>query len=145
MEIIKEVARLDRKAPPSQQAAISPAAVLEAFRGELLDPDTCRDWLLRRLHPSGPVCPHCACPAVSRRKWQAFYAGSRIQCSKCTRFYKATTGTILESAKLSPAQIVLLALCLALDAPMPNTIAAVDATQNTVRLWRDRLEEASHA
>jgi transposase-like protein len=143
MEIIKERARLAKADSWAEQAAITPAAVLDAFNPAWLDADQVRDWLLRRLHPRGPVCPDCGIPRISRRKWQAFYAGRRLQCTQCGRFYSATSGTLLEGAKITPAQLVLLALCQALDLPIPTTADLCGVNANTIRFWRNRLEAAA--
>lgn len=140
MEIIKERARLDQEALRGEQAAISPAAVLDAFNPAWLDADQVRDWLLRRLHPAGPVCPDCGCPRVTKAKLAAFYAGRRLQCTRCGRFYSATSGTLLEGAKITSAQLVLLALCQALDLPIPTTAGLCGVNANTIRFWRNRLE-----
>ncbi len=125
--------------PAREQPAISPAEVLAAFGPAWLDADRCRDWLLRRLHPRGPACPACGCPPVSKAKLAAFYAGRRLRCARCGRFYSATSGTLLEGAKVSPAQVVLLALCQALEIPLPTTAALCGVNANTIRFWRNRL------
>ena len=139
MEIVRERARLGQAASQVEQPAISPSAVLDAFNPAWLDADQVRDWLLRRLHPQGPVCPDCGCPPASKAKLAAFYAGRRLQCSQCGRFYSATSGTLLEGAKITPAQLALLALCQALNLPITTTAGLCGVNANTIRFWRARL------
>ncbi len=134
---------LGQHAQASEQAAITPAAVLDAFNPAWLDADQIRDWLLRRLHPRGPACPACGCPPIAKAKLAAFYAGRRLQCSQCDRWYSATSGTLLEGVKITPAQLVLLALCQALDLPIPTTAALCGVHANTIRFWRNRLEASA--
>ena len=140
MEISRKDARLCGEATAPENAAITPEAVLAAFGPDWFNADRCRDWLLRQLHPDGPACPACQSQPLSNAQLAAFYSGRRLQCSQCGRFYSATSGTLLESAKLSPAQLVMLAFCQALDMHTITTARLCGVNPNTVRFWRNRLE-----
>lgn len=120
---------------------LAPSRVLAAFGAGFLDQEACRRYLLAVLHPRGPVCPHCRqpLPTAQHQRWQAL---ERLQCA-CGRWITAATGTILHGAKISPAQVVLLALCLALGLEDAALASIVGVSAETARQWRARLEDAA--
>ena len=72
----------------------------------LLDDDTCTDWLERHLHPEGLKCPHCG--SAERRLFRAQGHFPAYRCRACEGYYTLLTGTVFEKTRQRPATLVLL-------------------------------------
>jgi len=68
---------------------------------DLLDEQRCREWLLSKVHPFGPSCPGCGGPVVNDRQVASWWAGRRVCCKCCGKYFSATTGTVLNKMGLS--------------------------------------------
>ena len=136
-------ATLRNETPPPHRADCLHAPLFPISAPLLLDASACRDHLARLLHPAGPRCPHCALPLPEPRH-AAFFGWTRIQCPECSRWFRATTGTVLSGAKLGPRRLVLMALLLAAGAQPAVVARLAGVSANTLRAWIPRLE-ALHA
>ena len=73
---------------------------------ELMDEDTCRQYLLKRLHPCGLKCPHCGGMeryVVKKNTWFEGY-----KCKSCWKYYTMLTGTVFDKTRQTAGKIVLL-------------------------------------
>ena len=121
-------------------SAFVPGQALEALGAAILDQDAVRRWIIGRLHPHGPRCPHChaAAPEAQHAAW---LAGGRLECPGCGRWHTAFSRTMLHGCKLEPRQIYLLALGLALGLGPKQTARAAGVSTETVRVWAGRFEQ----
>jgi transposase-like protein len=66
------------------------------------DETKAREWLERRVWPSGVACRHCAnsdASRIARLKGKAHRLGV-YQCAKCHQQFTVTVGTALERSKI---------------------------------------------
>jgi transposase-like protein len=120
-------------APQSLAARITDGLALG-----ILDARVCAWWLVARLHPNGPACPHCSNSVHpdSLPRWRELRT---LRCTSCGRKFSARTGTILHGANLAPTQIVLMALLLGLRQSNQTIAKLAGCSDETVRQWRERL------
>jgi transposase-like protein len=118
----------------------TPGEALADFSARFLDADACRSWILARLHPAGPACPHCRQPLADDRRIGRWNAGQRIQCANCSRFFTSTTRTLLAGKHGDPATVFLLAVLIGLDVRNDQAARVIGCDPETIRLWRQRFE-----
>ncbi len=140
MEIVKHNERLCTQHGNGCNAARLPALVLSAFSASFLDRQKCRRWLLEVYH-STPRCPQCGHELPTNRH-ERFWAGEKLQCPACARWISARQGTILHGSKLSPEQIIMLALGTALGLRSDSIARLTGLSREAVRQWRIRFAEA---
>ena len=107
----------------------------------VLDPIACRAFWIRRLHPSGPCCPGCGV-LLEGRQSETFGAGGRVHCNSCGRWFNYRTGTLLQGAIVDDRELYLLALLTEMECPTGQIAAACNLSDDTVRAWQRRLQEA---
>jgi len=105
----------------------------------LLEERECREWLLREIHTFGPCCPGCGAELVSERQRASWWAGRRVCCKRCGKYFSAVTGTVLNKMGLSYRQAFLLLLGLDLNLDLKVIAGLCHCHRDTVRLWRDKL------
>ena len=118
----------------------SPADALAAFSADFLDDQACRAWVVSRMHPRGPKCPHCGVRLTDERRLERWRRGLRIQCRECGGFFTVTSGTLLAGKHCDFKQAFLLAACIGLGLDNNGIAALVGCNPETVRLWRHRFE-----
>ena len=136
METPRNTAHIADTAAPD---AIRAQAALEALPSRLLSAQACRVWLSGELHPAGPACPRCGDPIPEARRAR-FADWGRLQCAACGAWFSATTGTVLQGAKLSAPAIVALAVLLAAGMDPAPAARALGINPGTARQWAGRLE-----
>jgi transposase-like protein len=119
--------------------AFEPGEALAALTTAFLAPGPVRRWLIDRLHPRGPECPHCGLPVSGEARLEAFWDRRRLECPQCGRWFTAFSGTILQGCKLDEPTVYLLAVYLALGWDASRIAAALNISAETVRVWRHRL------
>lgn len=120
---------------------LMPEEMVRAFHAGFLDERACRHWILKKLHPKGPLCPVCG-QDMQSRCLKRYWENRRIQCHQCGKWFTALTGTIFQRTKMDFSEIMLLALFLGMDQP-PKTIAGfLNEDEKTIRIWRHRFEQA---
>jgi transposase-like protein len=124
-----------RKAPP----ALAEQVISQASAA-LLDRTAAHRLLLSWLHPSGPACPVCglSVSAGRRRQW---WAGGRVRCTGCGKWFTGYSASALHGAKLSARQIVLLALLAGLGAAPSEAARLAGINPETARIWLTRARE----
>lgn len=107
---------------------------------ELLDPNSCRAFLVRRMHPGGPRCPGCGVSLVGQQG-ETFIAGGRVHCHDCGRWFTYRTGTPFQGTVASDQQLCLFALLCASGCSVPAIAEACRLSQDTIRRLRHRVSE----
>ena len=79
------------------------------------DQESCIDHLERIRWRGKPVCPHCGCIKVVRKKEDSVGRVGRFHCSACKASFKVTHGTVFHGTKI-PLQKWFLAISLILNA-----------------------------
>ena len=85
--------------------------VMERFS----DQESCIEHLERIRWRATPVCPHCGCIEVVRKKEDGVGRVGRFHCSACHASFKVTCGTVFHGTKI-PLQKWFLAISLILNA-----------------------------
>lgn len=116
-----------------------PARLLQGMVPALLDHAACLGWLLQEIHGGRAACPECGRDLDSDRQAAAFRAGKRVCCKQCGRWFDYRTGTILSATTLSPREVILLSMLLAVGIPVREVAERLELHEGTVRDWRDRL------
>lgn len=112
--------------------------VIRDFRADFLSESACRDWVLKRLHPTGAHCPGC-CTAVPERSLQRFWMSERVKCCQCNKFFDARTNTFLSGCQLSYRKVMLLAVLLSPDLTDKAIAVILDMSAANVCLWRNKF------
>ena len=79
------------------------------------DQESCIDQLERIRWRGTPICPHCRCVEVKRKKEDTVGRVGRWHCSACKASFKVTHGTVFHGTKI-PLQKWFLAISLILNA-----------------------------
>ena len=79
------------------------------------DQESCIEHLERIRWRGTPVCPHCGCIEVVRKKEDGVGRVGRFHCSACHASFKVTCGTVFHGTKI-PLQKWFLAISLILNA-----------------------------
>ena len=79
------------------------------------DQESCIEHLERIRWGGTPVCPHCGCIEVVRKKEDSVGRVGRWHCSACQASFKVTHGTVFHGTKI-PLQKWFLAISLTLNA-----------------------------
>jgi len=123
--------------PILHRAEITPLAAVSDFLPEFLDEARCREWIYRRLHPTGVFCPACELFVENPTQDRAFWAGRQVHCA-CGRWFTALTNTPFCGSKLDTRQLFLLTVLIGMmDSRLtPAFIAScVDVSPDTVRFY----------
>jgi len=108
---------------------------------KFFDAAECTRWWLERCYPSGPQCPDCGAAITHERTLQSFHNLSRFTCPGCGQQPRATKGTILEGAHLTPRDLFLFCLFVGLGASNGQIASTLSITTETVSSWSKRLAD----
>jgi len=128
--------------PGSDTRAFRTGDVCRHYVARFLDVETCRAWIIDRLHPQCPVCPGCSKLIVSGTSLRSFRLGARVRCSNCGKFFTALTGTFLSGGHLSFSGVVLMAILIESGATDANIARLMEMSVEGVRSWRGRFAAA---
>lgn len=113
--------------------------VVADFQANFMNEISCREWVLRRLHPSGAFCPGCGM-TVPEKSLQRFWMSERIKCCHCEKFFTALTGTFLSGCQLDFREVILLAVLLSPDMTDKTIADILNMSSANVRIWRNKFE-----
>src|ERR671914_719277 len=105
---------------------------------ELMDDDTCTDWLERHLHPEGLKCPHCG--SAERRLFRAQGHFPAYRCRACEGYYTLLTGTVFEKTRQRPATLVLLLRGIANGEPTARLARELGLSRKQLHTLRQRIQ-----
>ena len=113
--------------------------VLHDFQANFLNEVVCREWVLKRLHPTGAYCPGCGV-AIPEKSLQRFWMSERVKCCQCNKFFTALTGTFLSGCQLDYREVILLAILLSTDMSDKTIAEILNMSAANVRIWRNKFE-----
>ena len=76
---------------------------------ELMDRESCLEWIAAYFHPEGQTCPHCGAE-IEQRRWFRKTKRSDLdvyRCQSCQGIYNLYSGTVFEGRYFTPEQTVL--------------------------------------
>lgn len=76
---------------------------------ELMDRESCLDWIEAHFHPEGQSCPHCGA-GVEQGRWFRKTKRSDLdvyRCQDCQGIYNLYSGTVFEGRYFTPEETVL--------------------------------------
>jgi transposase-like protein len=109
----------------------------------LLDDDTCTDWLERHLHPEGLKCPHCG--SADRRLFRAQGHFPAYRCRACEGYYTLLTGTVFEKTRQRAATLVLLLRGSAKGEPTARLARELGLSRKQLHTLRQRIQTRLNA
>lgn len=112
----------------------------EVLNADFFDEARCRDWILKKLHPAGAICPGCQCSINDGRRRQHFWNGDRLNCEKCGKYFTALTGQIFSGSHLDFKQLFLLAVLTGAGIPDKIIASKLNITPESCRLWRVKFK-----
>ena len=76
----------------------------------LLNKESCTQWLIEHFHPKGFGCPTCDASVEQAREFRTTKRSQLIvyRCRRCQGTYNLYTGTVFQQHHLTPMQTVLL-------------------------------------
>ncbi|EFL50931.1 conserved hypothetical protein [Solidesulfovibrio fructosivorans JJ]] len=107
----------------------------------LLNPQACRDWLFRQLHPTGPACPSCNRTIEDSRAVRRFFAGRIISCDACDTRFGPITGTIFSGTQMFAEDLAAMLVLFGMGQRDADIASALDLHRATVSRWRRTLNE----
>lgn len=111
-----------------------------AFNADFMNETQCRNWILKKLHPSGAHCPGCGHILTDGRRLNNFWNGDRLNCHICDKYFTALTGTIFSGAHLDFKGLFLLAALTGCGIPDKIIAEKLNITPQSVRTWRLKLK-----
>ncbi len=115
----------------------TPEAVAESFSPEMLDADSCRQWVATATRGENPVCPSCGI-LLTDQQCQRLLDGKQVDC-RCGVSSSPRSGTILEGSTLSDRQLVFILALLHLGIPADQIANMAGCSRASVYNWRNRL------
>jgi len=122
---------------------ITPEAVKYDFKAEFLDEEYCQRYFFKSFSPMGAGCPHCNKHITNDITLKNFFSMKRCQCKSCSRWFTATTGTILQGSQLSVREFYLLCLFLGYGIDISEIARILKVHRDTVKLWQRKLKLCS--
>ena len=130
----------DENAATNQQPGIFDISdVVRDLCIDFINESTCREWILKKLHPAGAYCPGCGV-AIPEKSLQRFWMSERVKCCQCEKFFTALTGTFLSGCQLDFREVVLLAILLSPVMPDKTIADILKMSAANVRIWRNKFE-----
>ncbi len=149
MEVIDNTAKPENATMPAYRPSVfGPVDVGQSRLAKFLNPDSCREWVLNRLHPNGPRCPGCGESITSYPSLRSFRLGARVRCCRCGKYFTALTGTFLSGCHLSLPQVILIAILIDAGADDTRIARLMEVSAEGVRGWRlkfNHVADPSHS
>lgn len=118
----------------------TPAEAAAAFAPEFLDLDSCRGWILNRIHKNGAFCPGCGSPIQDEQRLSRFWSGKRLSCPACGKKFTGLTGTFLSGSHMEFRALYLLFLSFGQGIGTAEAAKRIGCDPATVRNWRKKIE-----
>jgi transposase-like protein len=120
---------------------ISPACAVRMVTAGFCDGYGITARVLDMLQGCSAHCPECGQFLDSIKQADRYYLLQRITCPKCKKQAKATKGTILHNAAITPEDLFIIALLTACDKPATDIADRIGKSPDTVRIWRKNMED----
>jgi transposase-like protein len=105
---------------------------------DLLDDNSCTNWLERHLHPEGLKCPHCG--SLERRLFRQQGHFPAYRCRLCDGYYTLLTGTVFAKTHQPPATLVLLLRGIAKGEPTAPLARELGLSRKQLHTLRQRIQ-----
>jgi transposase-like protein len=105
---------------------------------DLLDDNSCTNWLERHLHPEGLKCPHCG--SLERRLFRQQGHFPAYRCRLCDGYYTLLTGTVFAKTHQPPATLVLLLRGIAKGEPTARLARELGLSRKQLHTLRQRIQ-----
>jgi transposase-like protein len=105
---------------------------------DLLDDNSCTNWLERHLHPEGLKCPHCG--SLERRLFRQQGHFPDCRCRLCDGYYTLLTGTVFAKTHQQPATLVLLLRGIAKGEPTARLARELRLSRKQLHTPRQRIQ-----
>lgn len=109
--------------------------VTEGFSIGMLSEESCRGWILQKLHPEGVFCPDCGAEITSPKRVAAFWAMGRVLCPNCARTFSAVTGTALNGIGIEFRALYLLLFLVGCGISVNRVARQLGISNGTAYLW----------
>lgn len=119
---------------------IDSAHAMADFGPGMIDEKEARFWIMRRLHPSGLWCPGCDSDDFSMERTATWFAGGRVMCKHCGRWFNSRTGTRLEGCCLGWREVYLLLVLTELGLSRQEIATRMGVHPDTIGRTLKRLE-----
>ena len=119
--------------------AFSSRDIFKDFGPGFLNAEFCREWVLRKIHPAGVVCPGCSEKIQDKQRTVKFWNGERLSCGFCGKKFTALTGTFLSGTRMNFEEIICLVIMLKTGAVTFDIANKLGCDVTTVRKWRSKL------
>ena len=108
----------------------------------LLDKESCTQWLIEHFHPNGFRCPACDAGADQARTFRTTRRSQLTvyRCRCCQGTYNLYTGTVFQQHHLTPMQAVLLGRGVLKGEPSTTLSAELNINYQTVLTLRHDLQ-----
>ncbi|WP_022850681.1 hypothetical protein [Limisalsivibrio acetivorans] len=107
------------------------------FCTELMNDTSAKEYLFRMFN-ADCRCPQCGKTAPDR--FETLNAGKKISCASCGKWYSWNSGTPLAGSKLPPSSQLLLLALLGAGTTDESTAMLTGVSEETVRIWRYKME-----
>ena len=109
---------------------------------DLLDKESCTQWVVEQFHPNGFGCPLCRAGLDHSREFHTTKRSQLIvyRCQCCQRTYNLYTGTVFQQHHLTPIQVVLLIRGILKGEPSKTLAAELNLNYQTVLTLRHDLQ-----
>ena len=115
------------------------ADIVADFPAKFFDKISCREWILKKLHPSGAFCPGCGMP-VPEKSLQRFWMSERIKCCHCEKFFTALTDTFCSRWQLDYNEVIEIAVYFHFGMTDKEIAEKLNRSIASVRIWRNKFE-----
>lgn len=112
---------------------------------DLLDKETCTEWIIEHFHPKGFSCPGCKAGVDQAREFRRTKRSQLVvyRCRCCQGTYNLYTGTVFQQHHLTPMQVVLLMRGVLKGEPSKTLAAELDLNYKTVLTLRHQLQASA--
>lgn len=109
---------------------------------KLMDYQSCYNFLLSILHPSGLICP-CGCKVGAEQKPHKYRKNKLpcYRCQSCGKVYNLFTGTIFSGIHYNCVIIVLMLRGIAQGKTTQHLSGELSVSYNNLLDWRHKLQE----
>jgi len=129
------IEHIENKGKIEGYKTFDPSEALNDFTLKFFNYFECHNWGMKKLHPDGFFCIHCKHP-FDEETSKNLYQLKRVQCRNCKKYYSAKMGTILHHAWISPAEVFIMAVLIALGIDNERIAKIINIHPDSIRLWR---------
>lgn len=104
---------------------------------DCLSEEKCRRYVIDKLHPSGPTCPHCGAKLPAERHHR-FYQELVSSCSRCKKKFFPTSKTPLNSIKITYRELLVFEFLFRLKVRHRDILKMMPRCKWTINYWKNK-------